>query len=83
MPKDKSKEVFMEITNKEIYELLQDTHKQTVKTNGRVTKLEKKSLGLWISDHPFKFVLGALIFIALVISDLRHPVLDLVSKIFT
>ena len=80
----KDKDVFMttEITNIEIYKLLKDTHKQTVKTNGRVSVLEKKSLGLWFSNHPFKFALAFMMFTVIVISDLRHPLVEFIMKMF-
>jgi len=82
MPNEKDKDVFMttQVTNIEIYELLKKTHKQTKETNGRVTKLEDKSLGLWISNHPFKFLIASMIFISVVISDIRHPIITFLTK---
>jgi len=67
-------------TNKDIMDKLSslgdkldDVHVQAKRTNGRVNNLEAKSVGLWISNHPFKFFLFSLIFIAIVISDIRQP----------
>jgi len=86
---DEKEDVFMEITNKDIYHMIEKqgktlnkTLEQATKTNGRVNKLEKTSVGLWVSNHPFKFALGALVFIAVTISDLRHPIMDLLMRIF-
>lgn len=59
------KDVFIttEITNEAIFEKLEEMHKvqigileQATKTNGRVTKLEARSIGNWIANHPFKTV---------------------------
>ena len=80
---------FITITNKDIYDELKD-HKEIQKeilahakiTNGRVTKLEARSLGMWIAAHPFKFTGFVLVFVSVVISDVRQPVLDLVGKFF-
>jgi len=62
-------DTFIEITHKDVYDELKSQriiHEQTLvqveATNGRVTKLEEKSVGLWISNHPFKFAGGILIF---------------------
>jgi len=38
---------------------------QTRATNGRVTALEKVSLGVWISKNPFKFLMIVLTFISI------------------
>ena len=83
------KEEFMTITNKDIYEEIQhvkavgeQTLAQALKTNGRVTDLEKKSIGVWISRHPFKFAMYVMIFFAFVISDIRHPMLELIKNLF-
>ena len=63
------KDTFIEITHKDVYDELKGQRKiqedilvQAKETNGRVTKLEGKSLGLWISNHPLKFAGGLLLF---------------------
>ncbi len=55
---------------------------QTKKTNGRVTKLETKSIGMWIHSHPFKFSAFSVALVTMLISDFRHPVLKFVMGIF-
>ena len=77
------------ITNQDIYDELLSlkaittaTHEQACNTNGRVTIIERVSIGLWIARHPFKFAGILMIFFALVISDIRHPVFDLVKNLF-
>lgn len=75
-------------TNKDIMEKLEGidhkvekVHEQAKMTNGRVTHLEYKSLGLWISNNPFKFTMYILILVAIVISDIRHPIIELILKL--
>ena len=78
--------VFKEITNEDIYKELQEikemgikTHDQACRTNGRVTALEKKSIGMWVSQNPLKFAMYVLVFFSFVISDIRHPLIDLIK----
>jgi len=68
---------FITITNEQIYKEIQElkslgeaTLTQAKYTNGRVTKLEAKSLWLWISNHPFRFALLALTTISLLQLDI-------------
>lgn len=82
-------DTFIKITHKDVYEevkaqrkILEGILEQAKLTNGRVTKIESKSLGLWISNHPFKFATfttGALSFL---ISDLRVPIIEFITSIF-
>jgi hypothetical protein len=81
--------VFKEITNEDIYSELVElkklataTHEQACKTNGRVTNIEHKSIGIWISRHPFKFTAFVLITISFLVSDIRHPMIDLIKTAF-
>ncbi len=62
----------------DLFNKLDKIHEQVKKTNGRVTQLEKVGIGNWISNHPFIFALLALTFFAVVISDIRHPILEMV-----
>lgn len=81
MAKKKETKTFISITNQNIYEEIQEMHKvsretlaQALYTNGRVTNLEKNSVGLWVSKHPIKFAMFVLAFISLSIPDVREPV---------
>lgn len=80
---------YLKETLADIKDVQEKTLAQTTRTNGRVTKLEgemvnqkRKSIGIWISNHPFKFLVFVLIFASVVISDIRHPILDLLIRIF-
>lgn len=50
-------------------------------TNGRVTSLEETSTGMWIRRNPFKFAVIVVMFVLIFISDLRHPMMDLIFKL--
>jgi hypothetical protein len=83
------KDEFITITNEDIYKELKEikelgikTHDQACKTNGRVTALEHKSIGVWISRHPFKFATFILITLSFLVSDIRHPMIDLIKTAF-
>ena len=78
-----------EVTNQDIYKKLNEMGDVQQKilahakyTNGRVTVIEKKSIGLWISNHPFKFSAFCLMFFSFVISDIRHPLINFVTSLF-
>lgn len=75
-------------TNKNIMDKLQEQDNtlneilnHAKETNGRVTVLETKSIGMWVSNNPFKFVLFVILFIAMVISDFRHPLMNLFTSL--
>ena len=83
------KQDFITITNEDIYRELKEikelgikTHDQACKTNGRVTSLEKKSIGVWIAKHPFKFTIGVVVFISLLTPETREAVFSFANKIF-
>jgi len=83
------------ITNADVYKELQQQHatlkdvlEQTKRTNGRVTELEKRAeinegkiLLNIISKYPFRFTIFILAFISFVVSDIRHPLFDLLIKL--
>ena len=79
-------EFTVKYTNKNIMDKLQEqdttlseilAHAKV--TNGRVNRLEKLGVGIWISEHPFKFALFLMAFTAVVISDIRQPLLKLIG----
>lgn len=88
----KEDEIFMKITNADIYKeilAIQDVQAKAAKvqgetleqvkyTNWRVTKLEEKSLWLWIGNHPFKFVA----FVLTLISVLKLNIPEILSNFF-
>lgn len=80
-------EFMVRYTNKDIMEKLESLDNTTQQilshaqlTNGRVNLLEKKSIGMWVSNNPMKFTLFVLTFTAIVISDIRQPLLQLVGN---
>lgn len=75
------------ITNKEVYEELMEQRviqnkilTQAKRTNGRVTELEKRSWGVWVKVHPIKFAMFVVVICSVLISDFRHPIVDLITK---
>ena len=77
------------ITNQDVYDELlaqrkikEDILAQAKLTNGRVTKLEKRSIGNWVSNHPYKFAGFVIVFLATVISDIRHPLIAFIMKLW-
>ena len=76
-----------------LHEKQEKTLIQAIKTNGRVNnhdsvikklatkedfeELRSKSVGIWISLNPFKFIVYLLIIISIIISDLRQPLINL------
>ena len=88
------KDTTVDYTVKEIVEKIHtETQAQSLKldaintqvqlTNGRVTKLEKQSLGAWIYSHPFKSAIILTGTILCVISDFRQPILESIFKFVT
>lgn len=66
----------------DLFEKLDEIHTQVKLTNGRVTRLEKRSIGTWIANHPFKFAGFTLIFFVIVISDSRQAIINALLKMF-
>jgi hypothetical protein len=80
---------FVRVTQQMIYEQqlkheekLHEILEQTKRTNGRVTQLESRSIGMWIAEHPWKFTATALVMLSFLISDIRHPIVDFIIKLF-
>lgn len=69
------------ITLHDIYDLLKATHDQACKTNGRVSKLEKRSIGNWIAEHPYKFGLFLIILSSALNSIPDNAVIDAVKTL--
>lgn len=69
---------FVKITNKDVYkkllemEQVQDEILNHAKiTNGRVTKLEARSIGNWVAQHPYKFAAICIVIATLFITDIE------------
>lgn len=82
------------ITNKDVYEELMSQKKVQNEilehakfTNGKIAdaiakidSVKKRSVGWWIAEHPFKFAIFILVLFSFVISDIRHPLTDLLTN---
>lgn len=85
--KDSSKD-FMTITNKDIWQKLLSlegvitaTHDQALKTNGRVTAIEARSIGIWISNHPIRFAALCVFAISLIQPEARDAVFQFAKNL--
>lgn len=85
-----SSEFMVRYTNKDIMEKLDSlykqqtqTYEQAKKTNGRVTNLEKKSIGYWASNNMVKAVMIVSLLLSILISDSRDVLIQTLIKVFT
>lgn len=47
------------------------------------TKADKMySIGEWIRNHPFRFAIGLMVVLSILISDIRHPLFEMLVKLF-
>lgn len=78
------KELLKEIRadQKEHRQLLQGIHEQVQRTNGRVTALEKSSIGAWAKRHPVKMAVITAGVVLFLVSDTRHLAFDFVKAAF-
>ena len=87
--KNEGNKTFFRVTQQMIYDKLialeeksHLIHEQTTRTNGRVTHLEKTSVGLWVEQHPYYFA-GALLFIVVIIfttDSLKSNILTILQR---
>ena len=89
MGKTTKDEFNVRYTNKDIIERIEEVNTvaqavlvQAKRTNGRVTTLETRSLGYWIGKNPIKFAVYFAAFLAIVVSDLRTPILNFLLGLF-
>jgi len=82
------------ITNQDVWQKLEKMEERDKKilkhaefTNGKIagalkeiSHLKAKSHGIWMEAHPMKFAIFMIIFLCLVISDVRHPIIELLTK---
>ncbi len=68
---------------------LDSIHIQTTKTNGRVAenvkeieRLKRKSLGLWVTNNPVKFIMFVISTISVLISNSRDAIINIIKGLF-
>lgn len=62
------------------HKLLDKIHSQVKETNGRVTSLERTSIGRWMSRHVWQSFVILSIVVMLFVSDFRHPLIEFFLK---
>ena len=65
-----------------IHKKQDEIHDEVKRTNGRVTRIEAKSVGVWIAANPFKFTFYTLMTLVLLVSDTRGPILSAIAGLF-
>lgn len=94
MSNDHSEDTFIveRVTNKDVYRKLNEQDKilkeildQAKLTNGRVTTLEKKSVGIWMSKNPVRFAacVAGFILILIAISANSEVAVSTLLGVFT
>lgn len=75
------KEMLNEIKDsiKLLDEKIDAVHSQTQITNGRVTRLERNSIGQWISNHKLQAALVFMSFTAFLVSDSRNFIIETIK----
>lgn len=61
--------------------ILNKIHNQSKITNGRVTVLENRSLGLWISNNIMKFTFGMILIFSLISQPTREFAIKIITKL--
>lgn len=74
--------VAMEKVQEEILDHAKYTNGKVAENSKKITYIEKRSLGCWIARNPIKFAVYVLVFMSFVISDVRHPLIELITKLF-
>lgn len=89
MSKRNNSDFMVKYTNKDIMQKLEDLHEeqtkileQTKKTNGRVTNLEKRSIGMWVSNNTLKFIIISLMLMGLFIKETRDLIIHAIISAF-
>ena len=74
--------VTKEITNQMIYDKLEAVHTTVTEHGESILLLNKRSIGMLIFRHPYRFGATLVALVATFISDFRHPIIALLTKLF-
>jgi len=66
----------------EVHTKLDTIHEHNVLTKVKVDRLQKVSIGRWISEHPLKFAFYLVVVVLALQSEARTGGLDMVKKIW-